>query len=362
MIKITSGILTLVLTVTLSGAERASTKKLIEFGWDEPDTVFLREHIAGMQRTPFDGCVFHVLATRPDGKKEGFMWDCWGKRTFTLAELQPALADLKATKFGRFKHNFLRFNSSPGNVDWFDDFTPVLKNAALAAHVAKEGGCPGLLFDDEAYTVQLFNYRKQRDAATKDWKAYAAQARLRGREVMEAFQTGYPDLVVFLTFGHSLPWKQSQGGKVALADCEYGLLAPFLDGMVEAARGRTIIVDGYELSYGFKKAAEFETAYQTMKEGVIPIVADPAKYQKTTSFGFGIWLDFKYQGHQWNDQDVTKNYFSPAELEASVGKALAVADEYVWIYSETPRWWSPEGRSVKVPGEYDAALRRAGAK
>ena len=38
----------------------AAEKKLIEFGWDEPGTKFMREHIAEMQQTPFDGCVFHV--------------------------------------------------------------------------------------------------------------------------------------------------------------------------------------------------------------------------------------------------------------------------------------------------------------
>jgi hypothetical protein len=33
-------------------------KKLIEFGWDEPDTTYLRAHIAEMEKTPFDGTVF----------------------------------------------------------------------------------------------------------------------------------------------------------------------------------------------------------------------------------------------------------------------------------------------------------------
>jgi len=28
---------------------------------------------------------------------------------------------------------------------------------------------------------------------------------------------------------------------------EYGLLAPFMDGMTEAAKGRTRIVDGYQI-------------------------------------------------------------------------------------------------------------------
>ena len=40
-----------VLALSAGGSER--DKKLIEFGWDEPDTRFMREHIAEMQASPF---------------------------------------------------------------------------------------------------------------------------------------------------------------------------------------------------------------------------------------------------------------------------------------------------------------------
>ena len=35
------------------------------------------------------------------------------------------------------------------------------------------------------------------------------------------------------------------------------------------------------------------------------------------------------------------------------------ADEYVWIYTETPRWWSKEGGPVKLPKAYEEAVRKA---
>jgi hypothetical protein len=221
-------------------AADAAGKKLVEFGWDEPDTAFMRQHAAEMEQTPFDGCVFHVMVPAvkdKEGSGANFTWECWGKRAFTDADLAPALADLKAAPFKRLKDNFLRFNTTPADIDWFDDFAAVLANARLAARVAREGGCRGILFDIEQYKEQLFNYRKQRDAGTKPWKEYAEQARKRGKEVVEAFQEGYPDLTIFLTFGYSLPWQQSQGGKKPLAECSYGLLAPFMDGMVDGARG-----------------------------------------------------------------------------------------------------------------------------
>jgi hypothetical protein len=39
-------------------------KKLIEWGWDEPDTKFMRTNIAQMEQFPFDGLVFHVNSSK----------------------------------------------------------------------------------------------------------------------------------------------------------------------------------------------------------------------------------------------------------------------------------------------------------
>src|SRR2546426_9899993 len=86
----------------------AANKKLIEFGWDEPDTAFMRAHIREMEQMPFDGCVFHVMCDKPDGTKGSFINECWSKRAFAPDELRSARDDLSATKFERFTSNFLR--------------------------------------------------------------------------------------------------------------------------------------------------------------------------------------------------------------------------------------------------------------
>ncbi len=354
-----AGCLAGIVAINGYGQSPPAQKKLIEFGWDEPDTAFMQEHIAEMQRTPFDGCVFHVNYRKPGGAKGSFTWESWGQQKFTEEDLREALAELKATRFGRFKENFLRFNTTPAKLDWFDDHAAVVANARVAARFAKAGGCPGILFDIEQYEGPLFNYRKQRDAKTKSWELYAAQVRRRGREVMQAFEEGYPNLTVFLTFGYSLPWLESHSGKGPLAECSYGLLAPFLDGMVEAAQGRTRLVDGYEIAYGYKTAAEFDRARKGMKEDLLPIVRDEEKYGRVFSLGFGIWIDRDWRKKGWDTEDFSKNYFTPETFKASVVEALRTADEYVWIYSETPRWWSTEGKAVKLPLTYEAALREA---
>src|SRR5947209_1629190 len=60
-----------------------TSKKLIEFGWDEPDTAFMREHAAEMEKMPFDGCVFHIDFKDAKGGKGSFTWQSWGDRKFS---------------------------------------------------------------------------------------------------------------------------------------------------------------------------------------------------------------------------------------------------------------------------------------
>jgi len=108
---------------------------------------------------------------------------------------------------------------------------------------------------------------------------------------MAAFQETFPDLTLMLTFGPSLVWGQSQGGKVPLEACRYGLLVPFVDGMIEAAKGKMRIVDGFEQSYSYREAAAFEKAHELMTSKAAGLMADPPAYRRLISAGFGLWLD-----------------------------------------------------------------------
>jgi hypothetical protein len=330
-------------------------RKLIEFGWDEPDAAFLRKHIAEMEKTPFDGCVFHLT-------KE-FLWHCWSRRAFAEAEMSPAVEDLKNTLVRKFTHNFLRFNVTPGDVDWFDDFGPILGNARLAARAAREGRAAGILFDIEQYNAQPFNYPSQRDAATRSWDQYATQARRRGREVTDAFQAEYPGLVILMTWAYSLPHRQAGTDAAKLATVEYGLLKPFLDGMFDAARGKTRVVDGYESSYGYREPNQFDEVVVNVKHKALPMIADVEKFRKHGSLGFGLWMDYDWRNKGWDANDFSKNHFTPDQFEKSLRKAMETSDEYVWIYTETPRWWSaPDAKPTALPREYERAVRRAAGR
>jgi hypothetical protein len=176
---------------------------------------------------------------------------------------------------------------------------------------------------------------------------------------MRAFQEGYPGLTVFLSFGHSLPWVLSEKGRRPLAETSYGLLAPFLDGLLEAARDRTRVVDGYELSYGFLEPQHFNEARQLVEEGVMPIVGAPNAYRERLRLGYGLWLDYDWRRRGWSSEKPSANYYSPERFEATLVTALRATDEYVWIYGETPRWWGSMKLENRVPDPYVVAIRRA---
>jgi hypothetical protein len=117
-------------------------------------------------------------------------------------------------------------------------------------------------------------------------------------------------------------------------------------------------VDGFEQSYAYKQPSQFEAAYRLMRDTGPALAADPARYARFTSFGFGLWMDYDWRKNGWSADDPKPNYFQPEELYVSARAALERADEFVWIYSEQPRWWSATGR-VKLPSAYENALQRA---
>ena len=274
-------------------------RTIVEFGWDEPDTRFLREHIRELQRTPFDGCVFHALFRDAHGQQGNFTWQAWGRRAFTPDDLRDARADVRALRHSRFRQSFLRLNTTPGDLDWFDDeFSAVLGNARLAAQLVAVGRLRGVVLDTEQYQAPLWSYPKQRDAGRRSWGEYAAQAFRRGQELMQALQQGDPRITLLLTFGQSLPLRQMEVYRQPIEAVDYGLLLPFVDGLVAGARdGR--IIDGYEMSYAYRDPERFAQARTLMKLTVPARAADPPRHRRVVAAGFGLWLDIDWRWHGW---------------------------------------------------------------
>lgn len=353
-----------VLGALLAGSCSPPRPKLIEFGWDCPDPATLRRDVARMEEAPFDGVVLDV----PLGKRS-LAWSVWSRTRLGAAFLEPAARDLRKTRFRRFTDNFLRVNATPGDVDWFDtDWPAVAYNAALCARLARRGGLKGLVLDPEHYTdTAPFDYSRRPQQRMRTYREYAAQARARGREWIQAVNDEYPDLTILCLFGHSVSAMQARnrGGDLdrglpeeALARSPYGLLAPFLDGVLEAAHPRTRVFDVHEPSYPLKTREQLEQARAEI-DGAWRVSLVPATYRRRLRAGFGLWMDNDSHWRGWHE-DASRNHFTPAELETALREALRLSDGYVWVYSQEVNWWTRKG----LPPAYRDAVARAweGAK
>ena len=316
----------------------------------------MRRHRAELEAAPFDGCVFHAVAQAASGKSESFTWLGWGHRAFTRDELKSASGDLASINWSRPRHDFLRFNVTPADLDWFDDHAAALGNARLAAELARAGRCQGILLDTEAYQAKLFDFSTRRDSRSRGWSDYASMARRRGRELMAAFQEGFPGLTVLWTFGPSLVWRQSDGGKKPLEQCRDGLLAPFLDGMIEGAREPSKLVDGHEMSYGYQvqsRSCVPGRQSQSTRRAFLSTDPDTVSSSRPRSESGSTLTGKRKAGTPPTSSETTSR---PTAWNRACA-AIEQSDEYVWIYTEKPRWWSEKG-SVDLPKPYVDKIRQ----
>jgi hypothetical protein len=91
-------------------------------------------------------------------------------------------------------------------------------------------------------------------------------------------------------------------------------------------------------------------------------MADPTAYRRTVAPAFGLWLDYDWRKRGWKIDRPASNYFTPEDFRAALAAALEQSDEYVWIYTERPRWWTADGKTVELPEDYVRAIRRVREK
>jgi len=330
-------------------------KKLIATGWDMPDTQRLRENLEIMEQRPFDGVVLEAVGRNAAGKPCRLGWAFLSEK-WQRAWFQPCIDDLRACKFRRFTDNFIMLNANPGNVDWFDDegWQNIIEHCRIAAWVAKESGVKGLLFDPEPYAQphSQFSYAAQPQQKRHTFAEYHAQARLRGRQMMQAMAEEYPKLTLFCYFMDSInvPAAAQADARRLLSTSPYGLYPAMIDGWLDAAAPTVTLVDGCESAYLYNSRQQYVEAAVQIKGDCQDLVSpdNRAKYRAAVQVSFGMYLDA-----YWNPKD-SPWYIGAADgnrvgrLRASAQTALRVADEYVWVYGEKFRWWPTPNKGVKA--------------
>lgn len=345
---------------SVSPVHPAPRKKIIAIGWDNPTARQFARDWKQMETQPFDGCVVMPEAFGPDNKplaqhalrfRRAFATDRWERRWF-----RPVIADLRTVRSARLTDNFVEFLANPGDVDWFDDagWREVVDHFRIAAWVARQGGCKGILFDAERYTQPFsafsqFMYASQKGRNQHTFVAYQAKARQRGREVMRAMAAEYPNITVLTLFlnSYALDAAGRPDPQRALERDAYGLLPAFLDGCLDVAPPTVTLVDGNENAYYYNSDAEFLRAAVDIKGAPGQRLVSPqnrAKYRAQVQAGMGLYLD------RYNAAPGTKYYFDPGpgathvgRFQEHLGSALRATDEYVWLWGERGRWWPEPG-------------------
>jgi len=345
---------------------RATPKKLIQYGWDIKLPAYIAEHIREMEKKPFDG-----IMTRTDANSFSHVF--YNKK-LNDAETEAYFEAMKSIKWEKFTDNFFMMYSR-SNMDWFsdEDWAPdgwVLRNVRLCAKAAKVGGCVGVCFDAEWFWGRSpWTYKEQPRANEKSFMEFEKIVRKRGAQFMEALQEEYPDLVLHTFFLVSDPRMFKKARKEPdpvkrskLIEPEgYALWPAFINGMLDAVKGKTIITDGDEWSYYINTEEAFKRQTEMMHKGV-RLMFDPKvwpKYQKHVQAAHAIYVDYicNLLPHRLHTSNLS--YEGRARhAEFNTYYALKTSDRYVWMYSEYMDWW--EG--IRVPPYLEDAIRSAKRK
>jgi hypothetical protein len=345
---------------------------VIYTGWDSPDTRQFRKGLAAFEKWGvFDGTTLTAFRTLPGGERKPALF-AFRNEKWAWGDFAPALEDLKAAKPTACRENYLLLLSNPGDVDWFDDagWASVVEHWRLLGRLAKRGGLRGILFDPEPYSPphSQFLYRAQPQREAHTFAEYRAQARKRGREVMQAVRAEFPDATIFAyrLFSDMLSLPPGQAFVDFLEPHAYGLLPAFVDGWLDAMPAGMRVIEGTEsIGYHANSEAEYQSAYARLKLRMPDILAPEHREKVRRQFlvGQSLYLDayINPPGSSWYiDRTGTT---SAGRLSANLSSALASSDGVVWVYGEKARWWDAGDPAYPMwpkalPGAIEA-IRRA---
>ncbi|MDQ3623260.1 MAG: Ig-like domain-containing protein, partial [Verrucomicrobiota bacterium] len=290
---------------------------------------------------PFDGVAIHT----PTGRT------LMGGPLIGYNTIYNDWAPLSGVTWQRMKHNFAIVNVDRP-ADFFDDWTATIENYRTLARVLREIGIQGILFDNEDYQRSLWFYPRDVSYPGRSVQEYHDQARLRGRQVMEAVVSAYPDIDMMVLISPSFSFGRTPR-QVDYWAGDNRLGGAFTVGLFEGRGSQATVIDGGEAAYGYRSEDDFQVSYDWRKYGIaspqancpfIPPATRPSWPEMSISFGL-------YNGIFPRELGLTMN---PAIMRQIVERALVRCDKYVWLYWETNggNWYVPGS----VSGAYVAAV------
>jgi hypothetical protein len=325
-----------------------------------PTPVFVKQNIEQMEKRPFDGLVIKLK----EGKQV-FLHQPYDSKKFN-----QDLQSLKSTNFTKFTDNFVLMWATPEEGwDWFSDsdWQASEQNIRLFAKAARAGRFAGIFFDPEPYSVNPWIYPNLPSAKDKSFEEYWRQVRKRGAQFMQVLQQEMPGVKVLFAFQLSylsdfMDEADPKERMNQLSKVEYGLLAPFFNGMLDVTQPNTRLIDGNERSYYYTKPESFFESSKLIKEKLLTFVEpeNRSKYTLQVQAGQALYIDQLFAMRQ-PIESLLSYHLTLEErakwLEHNTYYALSASDEYAWCYSEKMNWWKNN-----VPNGVEKAILSAQQK
>jgi hypothetical protein len=335
-------------------ASEANKKHLIELGWDAPTPNHLRANIKTMERQPFDGLMVNLNA----GKT------IFNKNAYPDNAFKQDQIDLAAITSRKLEHNFITiWSAREAGWNWFNDndWKATEMNARNFAKTAKAGGFKGFFFDPEPYGTNPWSYNTTL-YPKQNFASVQAKVRARGAAFLNAIQAEMPEVKVMTLLGMTYI-KQQASNADNLEQADWGLLASFIDGMLDVINPKAQLIDGNELSYYYTKSADFDK-FKTEKLAARDLISpeNRSKYNQQVGIAHAVfadgllnlWKSPRFFGY-YLQNDLERLQF----IEHNTFHALRSSDEYVWVYNENMDWWGSKGKNVQLPNGLEAGLKRA---
>lgn len=346
----------------------AGSPALIVFEGNHADPSYVAQHIDWIEARPFDGIVINdylgrnLFNTRLQSVTPQALDPHSGAVTYDAAV--RGLAPLKGV-FRKFHHNFAKVNFSLiGPPPLLTDETAwqvAYESAVNYARAVRATGLEGLFFDNETYVrpplagrpVDYWLYEDQGALAATTQSAMPLPAAVelavrRGRELMQAFERGYPDVVVIVAHG---PYEGCDAWRTVVRQygADHYLSGSFAAGMVAGTSASATFVDGGE-DYDLRSPRDFAAA-RLWRKGTSPgsggitnlgpmhcTFMDPSMasiWQQRVSIAFSTFDEER--------ASLRTNHWTPitdvAAFRSTLTTALRASDRFVWHYTEWQDWW-----------------------
>ena len=362
---------------------------IVTSGINAPDTVYLSRNSKELEHVPLDGVATWIATPVPIRLETGEMVTprLLGGRMSRIATgedpaevgqtivhpiripysyVAPAINDLKSAVFKKLKSNFISVIT--GNtlhpVNWFDDrwWEIVCHNISMIALAAKEGGCRGILLDPEVYGNRYWwghdQLRHLDDSADvlrevykdKSWEQMEGQVRKRGRQFAQAICGKFEDPVIMFFTATGYTARQVNDPRWDThKTAPYGLMVPFVDGILEGSSDGTIFVDCNSDMKGRSQRPQFEQVRTYVKEDGLSFSVVPDLYKKKVRVGFTFRLGYHPREEEISGENRISglfdsawpdaNFYSPDRLEAALKMALQLGDGYILFWNYRANWW-----------------------